>query len=628
MNGFKHYSILIFLGLLIFAGCQKDNTEDKPDPVKIQNMVIKNDQAVLNQRLVLKNELVEMLPEYLPELKSGDAVPTDHSTNFTFKLRADVDAPTENGRTLMATHVAIKDQFAFVSYNLRGEEFGGAVDVFDVTVLTQPLIVSNATFPDADISSVDYRDGKIFIVGATSDFEEWEFESPAFFQVLSVNAQMQIQSVDTIIDIPSFSANGIKVTNDKIYITSGDTGGLIVFDREYNLLQENLMADARSVDLNSSNVYVLTGQPGKVNVFDVFSGNQTTQYEIGGANTPYSKSELSVNEEYIFAALNEEGVKMIKTDGTVKQHIPRPETPEGDLDENHVTNSVSLTHSLVFMANGQSGIAVGEIIPELDDEVQMRGKMIFSDMQSSNFVQSRDSIVFVASGLGGLKILAISIDEGVPDDVIPTETCPTLMTAISLFLPETENARKNEPQLFVPEAKLSVITAEETPVYVVFVDEGAGWRNTLGYYAYPVDNPPSTVEELQKYVVFPNVSLSDGGGGLDKGDMVQLGNAPFPPNTVIGFYLVAQGWKNGQMVEGAYTHYTDLQFNLDAIQQHVLFIENGCQDLVLAFEDIRLPKGDKDYNDIIFVIKDNDQEFVNTKFNVDGVVKINVVDEN
>jgi hypothetical protein len=627
MKGIKQYSILFFLSLLIsFTGCQKDDMGKKPDPVKIQNMVIKNDPMILNQRMALTNELVKMIPEYLPELKSGNVISKDHSSNFTFKLRANVDAPTDNGRVLMATHVAIKDQFAFVSYNLRGDDFGGAVEVFDVTVLAQPKIVSNATFANADISSVDYKDGKIFIVGATKDFEEMEFESPAFLQVLSVNSLMQIQSVDTIIDIPSFSANGIKVTSNKIYVTSGDTGGLSVFDREYNLLQKNVLADARSVDMNGSNVYVLTGQPGKVNVFDVFSGNQTTQYEIGGANTPYSKSELSVNEKYIFAALNEEGVKMHKTDGTFKQHIPKPLTPEGGLDENHVTNSVSLTHSLLFMANGQSGIAVGEIIPTLNDEVIMLGKMVFADMQSSNFVQSRDSIVFVASGLGGLKILSISIDEGVPDDIIPSTPCPTLMTAISLSLPETQDARKNQPQLFVPGVKLSVITSEETPVYVVFVDEGAGWRNTLGYYAYPANDPPSTVEELQKFVVFPNISLSNGGGGLHKGDMVQLGNAPFPANTVIGFYLVAQGWANGQMVNGAYTHYTDLKFNLNSIQQHVLFVENGCQDLVVAFEDIRIPSGDKDFNDIIIVIKDNDDQLVNTKFNVEGIVKINVVD--
>jgi len=627
----KRYLLLV-LAMFIFApSCIKD----QPDPiktddlVKMQNMVIKNNSQELSSRMSFKNEVVTMIPEYTMELKSGQYAEKDFTGNFTFKLRADVDAPVNDGKTLMATHVAIKDKYAFVSYNLRGPDYGGAIEVFDVSVLTQPKIISQALFSKADINSVDFMNGKIYLVGATEAFEEMEFESPAFLQVLTVNSLMEIQGVDTIIDVPSFSANGVKVTESKIFVTSGDNGGLTVFDLEYNLFAKNTIADARSVDVNSDNVYVLSGQPGTLSKFEYQSGDFLTSFAIGGANTPYSKSELSVNDKYVFAALNEEGVKMVNPDGSIKQHIPKPETPEGELDENHVTNSVSAVHSLVFMANGQSGISVGEVIAELDDQVVMLGRMVFSDNNSSNFVQARDSIVFVASGLGGLKILSISIDEGVPDDIVPTEPCPTLMDAISIYLPERKDATKHSAELFANDVTLNIKTTEETPVYIVFVDEGAGWKNTFGYYAYPADNPPTSVADLQKYVVFPNVSKVDDGGGLEPGDMVQLGTEPFPANTIVGFYLVAQGWANGQMVKGVYTHYTNIEFNHDKAQQHVLFIENGCNDLVLGFEDIRLShsSSDKDFNDIILVIKDNDEQLPNTRFNTEGVVKVNVVDE-
>jgi hypothetical protein len=627
----KNY-LLLLLAMLIFApSCIKD----EPDPIKtddlvrIQNMVIKNNSQELSTRMSVKDEVVTMIPEYTTELKAGYYAEKDFTGNFSFKLRADVDAPVNDGKTLMATHVAIRDNFAFVSYNLRGAEYGGAIEVFDVTVLTQPKIISQALFSTADINSVDFYNGKIYIVGATEVFEEMEFESPAFLQVITVNSLMEIQGVDTIIDIPSFSANGVKVTESKIFVTSGDNGGLTVFDLEYNQFVKTSIADARSVDTNADNVYVLSGQPGTLSTFDYQSGDFLTSFAIGGANTPYSKSELSVNDKYIFAALNEEGVKMVNTDGTIKQHIPKPETPEGELDENHVTNSVSAVHSLVFMANGQSGISVGEVIDDLDDQVVILGQMVFNDNNSSNFVQARDSIVFVASGLGGLKILSISIDEGIPDDIIPTDPCPTLLDAISIYLPERKDATKHSPELFASNVTLNVTTTEETPVYIVFVDEGAGWKNTFGYYAYPADTPPTSVAELQKYVVFPNVSKVDDGGGLEAGDMVQLGTEPFPANTVIGFYLVAQGWANGQMVNGVYTHYTNIEFNHNKAQQHVLFIENGCDDLVLGFEDIRVANlsSDKDFNDIILVIKDNDEQLPNTKFSTEGIVKVNVVDD-
>ena len=615
--------LLIILFLAVFkVACNKEEGEkDTEGPVEVSNMIISNNTVELNRRITFRNELVPIIRDNNFNLKS-DEDDVDYTKNFAFKLKADVDPPVSNGRTLMATHVAIKNNYAFVSYNLRGDDYGGAVEVFDVTNITQPQIVSQAIFPTADINSIDYADGKLFIVGATADYYYFNFQDPAFFQVISLNGQMQISAVDVIKDVPSFSANGIQVSDSNIFITSGDNGGLTIFDHDYNLVKSEEIFDARSVDSNSDFAYVLSGQPGKISIYNLNSSDFETEYAIGGANTPYSKSEISVNDNYIFAALNEEGVKMLEMDGTLKQHIPKPETPEGALDENHVTNSVSVNNSLLFMGNGESGIAVGEKIEELDDEVVILGTMAFNDMGSSNFVQSRDSIIFVASGLGGLKILAISIDNGVPDDIIPTEPCPTLMEAITLMFPESVNAMELHPYLFEEDVTLNVTTEVETNVYVKFIWEGAGWKNTFGYYAYPADNPPTSIEELEKHVVFPNASMVGSGGGLEPGDMVQLGDGPFPANTVIGFYLVAQGWANGQMVEGIYTHYTNIEFNNNNNQQHLLFIEDGCQDLVLTFEDIMLPGGDKDFNDIILVIKDNEDQLPNTKFNVDGIITL------
>lgn len=609
--------------MLLPTACNKDD-DGKPKPQEIieaQGIIINNNTAALNNRLTFRDEVVQISPDYITETKSEQEIP-DYRSNFVFKLKADVDAPVHNGRTLMATHVTIVENYAFVSYNIRGEEFGGALEIFDVTNITSPQIISQAMFPYSDINAVDYADGKVYLVGAAGNFEIMQFEDPAYLIVLNLNSQMQITGIDAVADIPSFSANGVHVTAEKIYVTSGDNGGLSVFDLEYNPEGTEMITDARSVDAGENHVYVLSGQPGTVNVFNKATSAFASSYEIGGANTPYSKSEIAVNESYIFAALNEDGVKVINNDGSLKQHIPKPETPEGADDANHVTNSVSVNGTLLFMGNGESGITVGEIIDELDDQVVLLGSMVFSDMESSNFVKSKDDIVFVASGLGGLKILAISMDEGVPDDIIPTEPCETLLSSIIGMFPESQNAINNHPYLFEQGVTLNVTTEEETEVYVVFVWEGAGWKNTFGYYAYPADNPPTSVEELEQYVVFPNVSMVGEGGGLEPGDMVQLGTEPFPANTVIGFYLVAQGWANGQMVNGVYSHYTNLDFNHNNNQQHLLFIEDGCQDLVLTFEDIRLPGGDKDYNDIILVIKDNADQFPNTRFNVEGIIQL------
>jgi hypothetical protein len=373
------------------------------------------------------------------------------------------------------------------------------------------------------------------------------------------------------------------------------------------------------VDANSDQLFVLQGQDGRVNVFDLSDATYTGTYHVGGATIPESKSEIAVSDEYIFAALNEGGLSILHLDGSLKQSLPKPVTPPGAEDEKHVTNSVSLNGDLVLIGNGESGIYVGGLIEEEDDNLWMLGAMQFGDAQSANFVESKDSVIFVATGLGGLKILAISMDEGVPEDVEPTDPCETLMANISEMFPERMDVRGVHEDLFSDTAHLNILVTEETPVYVSFIDEGAGWRNTFGYYSYPADNPPQDIDELDMQIVFPNVSKVGEGGGLDFGDRVQLGEGSFPAGTVIGFYIVAQGWKNGLTVEGVYTHYTDRDFNIDQAQQSTLFISSDCDDIVLTFEDIKINSSscDHDYNDIILTIKDSKEMGVpNTRLDV------------
>ncbi len=198
--------------------------------------------------------------------------------------------------------------------------------------------------------------------------------------------------------------------------------------------------------------------------------------------------------------------------------------------------------------------------------------------------------------------------------IISTSTCPSLYSNIIRTFPETRNAIQNAPtkNLFVANgfdpSKLNLVLEEESEVYLTIVWEGAGWTNTVGYYTYHKDSPPASPADLQLHVLFPNASLQGSAGTLKTGDTRQIGNGPFSAGTVIGFYLVAQGWNSdaGRMGRGLYTHYTNIEFNPNNNQQHTLFYENfpnGCGDLVMTFEDIRLPDGDKDFNDFMFIVR-------------------------
>ncbi len=626
MKNISLISLILFIAFTLFS-CQKDSlpTDNPEDDFIIKgNLLVNSNHARLAARIRYINEIVPIVDsEASSHLKSTDAFPEiDLTKNYAFKLMAEVDPPVYEDNTLQATHVTIKDDYAFVTYNTRGPKWQGGIEIFDVSDIKNPVLISSAILVNTDISAVDYADGKIYVVGATGDFEEKGFVSPAFMEVISLDAGMAVDEVDTIIDISSYAGTDIKVAAGQIFTTSGSTGDLSIFDAAYALAGTEEISDARSVDANSNNLYVLQGQEGRVNVFNLPDATLTETYYVGGATIPESKSEIAVSDEYIFAALNEGGLSMLNLDGSLKQSLPKPATPAGDLDENHVTNSVSLNGDLVLIGNGESGIHVGGLIAEENDNLWMLGAMKFGESQSANFVESKDNVIFVATGLGGLKILAISIDEGVPDDVEPTDPCETLMANISELFPERLDVRNVHDDLFSDTAVLSIHVTEETPVFVSFIDEGAGWRNTFGYYTYPADNPPQSIEDFEKLIVFPNVSKVGEGGGLDFGDRVQLGDESFPAGTVIGFYLVAQGWKNGLTVDGVYTHYTDKLFNIDQAQQSTLFISSDCDDIVLTFEDIKVNSSscDHDFNDIILTIKDSkDMGMPNTKLDVSGL---------
>ncbi|MFP4289025.1 MAG: DUF4114 domain-containing protein [Bacteroidales bacterium] len=618
----KVHKLLIICFFMVLLSCNKDidTPDDHQDENQLENITVNNNVESFHQRITNRNELVPVDRDLRDFLKEGSADEVDYTKNFAFTIKADVDPPSNLGTTLMATHVDIHDDYAFVSYNVQGAEYGGAIEVFDVSDIDDPQIISQAIFPTADINSVVYDNQKLYFSGALEEFEMMDYDGPAFLGTLNLNAQMQITLFGIIIvDVKSYSSNSVTFNSDKIFITSGDQGSLTVFDKNLNVLSSSDVFDARSVFVNSDHAFVLAGQPGTIHAFDLTTLAETATFDIGGANTPHSKSEVYATDEYIFAALNEGGMSMLHTDGNIKQNIPKPETPDGGDDEKYVTNSVSVNNTLVLMGNGEAGIAAGEMIAEDNDNITILGDMVFDDMNSANFVTSKDDIVFVASGLGGLKILSIGVDDGLPDDYTATEVCPGFYNSIIDLLPAQQNLMENNPSLFANDISHKIITSEETEVYVTFMWEVASWKNTLGYYAYPADNPPITAEDIEKHVVFPNISMVDSGGALEPGYQVQLGTTTFPPNTVIGFYLVAQGWANGQTTDGIYTIYSDDNLNPNENRQSITFIGTSCNELTVAFEDIKLPGGDKDYNDVIFFVKDNPDQMSNSKFDVQGI---------
>jgi hypothetical protein len=177
--------------------------------------------------------------------------------------------------------------------------------------------------------------------------------------------------------------------------------------------------------------------------------------------------------------------------------------------------------------------------------------------------------------------------------------------SITATLPEYRSVPVYNPQL-ISDGKVETIgLACSSDIWITFVDEGAVYRNVLGYYTYPTNNPPTTAPQASQIkIIFPNASKSGFGGSLNPGDKVYLGN--FPANTSIGFVLIADGWDGNAVTEGKWILYSNSKFNPEndtTLKKHTVMLHDSTSDrLIIGFEDIRRDGygSDQDFNDVLF----------------------------
>ncbi|KXX70525.1 Ig-like domain-containing protein [Flammeovirga sp. SJP92] len=162
---------------------------------------------------------------------------------------------------------------------------------------------------------------------------------------------------------------------------------------------------------------------------------------------------------------------------------------------------------------------------------------------------------------------------------------------------------------FLDRNATDVYLKQEGEVFVTLLYEDAGWKNTLGFYTYTIDDIPQSSGEIGDLtIIFPNIDSPD---IVDNGMRISLGT--YPENTVFGFFLVAQGW-NGGITDGDYMLFTNGDFNSSFTagtlynQMTIIFANDLTDatefDFLLCMEDnVDLSAGDYDYNDAVFKLE-------------------------
>ena len=210
-----------------------------------------------------------------------------------------------------------------------------------------------------------------------------------------------------------------------------------------------------------------------------------------------------------------------------------------------------------------------------------------------------------------------SLDYGLPyylekdRDVVPLE----VLNDINASLPENRPVPTYNPE-YLQDIDMNTVLTDNADVWVTFVHEGAGYKNTLGYFTFREDNPPSSISEVDSLnIIFPNVSFHNSGGQLTTGDKVYLGR--FNKGDVIAWFLLPNAWVNNSGIRNVdEIKYSIREFNdftSEEFQQHTIILNDEDREiLLLSFEDISRPGGDNDFNDAIFYVTANPYEAVQT----------------
>jgi LruC domain-containing protein len=209
----------------------------------------------------------------------------------------------------------------------------------------------------------------------------------------------------------------------------------------------------------------------------------------------------------------------------------------------------------------------------------------------------------------GWNLLGVPNNLMSPNDVVSNQMINDIWAA----LPSRVSVPDNHPTWLDDQTtKRTLLITQTADVYVTFLTEGAGYKNTLFYYKYHKNNPPANMAAIDSlYIIYPNASLNASGGGLVTGNKVFIGRVG--PDTVIAYGIAANGFNstNATLGSGMGLLFANKNFNPESnpnLRQHLVMLYDApSSKFIMGFEDLnRSSSGcDHDFNDVLFYTTSN-----------------------
>jgi len=401
---FKRVPYVLMALMAFFLSCSDETTvfqDELQDDVFLENSEAKLVSSISYD----KSGVLDIFEEEQLTNKSFGTAKAEQAGDYPLTLVAQVKSPTYQGRdNLTASHVHVDGNYAYVSYNTAGEDYFGALDIIDVSNPYSPRVTSRLFYINADMNSLQYKDGYLFAVGGVNAETSVTATSNSFVaKIAVVNGRFSLGSGIIYGFQEGFNANDISIDNSKVLVTSGKDGSLTAYDQsDLSVLNEVPFADLRSLSVNNGSIALLDAGTG----ITIVDSNFQTLKEISISSDLglATKKIIDFTGDKIIVSEGNKGAGVYSySTGSLLEYIPILVNPDGVEQADKVTNAVASNEGVLLMANGGAGLCLSE---ENTNAADLVG--IIELEGSINYVASKDDYIFAASGREGLQIIKLN----------------------------------------------------------------------------------------------------------------------------------------------------------------------------------------------------------------------------
>lgn len=373
--------IFSIVTLFVLQFCQNPE-EIQPE----SNIRIINNEEELNSRMTLSETPVPVVAEN-GKIEKG----------FSLVLSGELEPPKIDGKLLQAT--CAEDYFGeiLVSYNYSGAEYAGALDYID----SRLVVKSEILFSDADINHFTGNGKDLYFVGSKAGQDV-----PAFAEKISLEGNSF--AVDNMAEIPlgCYAANSIYNDGQYLYISTGDDeskgGGIYKVSYAMDIVDYTPAHDSRWITESNGDLYIAQGTPGQITKMNSSSLEELATISFNGANVAESKTTIDIADNRIFIAGGPDGVLVYDLEGNYLNTVTFS-------DPDAITNAVAADGGLLFISNGEAGAYVATYNQSnISEQPVVLGILDFGQHISVNHIYFRGTKLYIAAGLGGVKLVKVS----------------------------------------------------------------------------------------------------------------------------------------------------------------------------------------------------------------------------